>query len=153
MVDNIIAEGGDEPKVVPRTTPRAEEFQALWKSPINGHVPKPVARPEEVEQEQLATTVEPIEDVLEVRNIIFDSTGGRSFAYVSYKDDSPEVSIAEKVLAAREGQGVIWVVNRVTMASKFARVAVLSDGQLVEQGTYDELNKEGTALHELLQSS
>jgi hypothetical protein len=45
------------------------------------------------------------------------------------------------------------IINRAQMASRFARVAVLVDGQLVEDGSYDELNKEGTALHELLQSS
>ena len=45
------------------------------------------------------------------------------------------------------------IINWAQMASRFARVAVLVDGQLVEDGSYDELNKEGTALHELLQSS
>ncbi|MBT7360864.1 MAG: ABC transporter ATP-binding protein, partial [Rhodospirillaceae bacterium] len=67
-------------------------------------------------------------------------------------DPAAQDRIAAKVLEARDGQGVIWVVNRASMASQFARVAVLSDGQMAEQGTYDELNKDGTALHELLQS-
>jgi putative ABC transport system ATP-binding protein len=68
-------------------------------------------------------------------------------------DPSAQDRISERVLAAREGRGVVWVANRVAMASKFARVVVLSDGQLAEDGTYDELNQEGTALHELLQSA
>ena len=53
----------------------------------------------------------------------------------------------------RERKGVIWIVNRASMASRFDRVAVLVDGRLAEEGRYDELDKEGTALHELLQSS
>ncbi len=48
---------------------------------------------------------------------------------------------------------MIWVVNRVSMASKFDRVVVLVEGALAEQGTYAELDREGTALHELLQSA
>ncbi len=68
-------------------------------------------------------------------------------------DPAAQDRLATKVLEARGGQGVIWVANRASIASKFARVAVLSEGQMAEQGTYDELNKEGTALHELLQSS
>ncbi|MDG2270514.1 MAG: ATP-binding cassette domain-containing protein, partial [Alphaproteobacteria bacterium] len=68
-------------------------------------------------------------------------------------DPAAQDRLAEKVLEARGGQGVIWVANRASLASQFARVAVLTDGQMAEQGTFDELNKEGTALHELLQSS
>ncbi len=68
-------------------------------------------------------------------------------------DPAAQDRIAEKIIAMRDGKGVIWVANRVSMAAKFSKVAVLRDGQLVEQGTYDELNSEGTTLHELLQSS
>ncbi|MBT3930760.1 MAG: ATP-binding cassette domain-containing protein [Rhodospirillaceae bacterium] len=68
-------------------------------------------------------------------------------------DPAAQDRLAGKVLEARGGQGVVWVANRASMASRFARVVVLEDGQIAEQGTFDELNKEGTALHELLQSS
>ncbi|MEP4885113.1 MAG: ABC transporter transmembrane domain-containing protein [Alphaproteobacteria bacterium] len=68
-------------------------------------------------------------------------------------DPAAQDRLAAKVLEARGGQGVVWVANRASMASQFAQVAVLADGQIAEQGSYDELNKEGTALHELLQSS
>lgn len=68
-------------------------------------------------------------------------------------DPAAQDRITAKVLEARDGQGAIWVVNRASMASQFVRVAVLSDGQMAQEGTYEELNKDGTALHELLQSS
>ena len=51
------------------------------------------------------------------------------------------------------GQGVIWIVNRVAMAAKFERVIVLDDGRLAEQGTFEELDKDGTALRGLLETA
>jgi len=54
---------------------------------------------------------------------------------------------------ARENQGVVWIVNRVAMAAKFERVIVLDDGRLAEQGTFEELDKDGTALRGLLETA
>jgi ABC-type multidrug transport system fused ATPase/permease subunit len=39
------------------------------------------------------------------------------------------------------------------MASKFDRVIVLEEGRLAEQGSFDELDKDGTALRSLLESA
>ena len=39
------------------------------------------------------------------------------------------------------------------MAAKFERVVVFAEGRVAEQGPYDELNRDGTALHEMLQSA
>ncbi len=68
-------------------------------------------------------------------------------------DPSAQDRLAEKILEARERKGVVWIVNRVPMASKFDRVVVLDDGRLAEEGGYEELDKEGTALHALLESA
>lgn len=68
-------------------------------------------------------------------------------------DPSAQDRLAEKILEARARRGVVWIVNRVTMASKFDRVIVLDEGRLVEQGSFDELDKDGTALRGLLESA
>jgi ABC-type multidrug transport system fused ATPase/permease subunit len=39
------------------------------------------------------------------------------------------------------------------MAAKFERVIVLDDGRLAEQGTFEELDKDGTALRGLLETA
>lgn len=68
-------------------------------------------------------------------------------------DPSAQDRLAEKILEARGRRGVVWIVNRVTMASKFDRVIVLDEGRLAEQGSFDELDKDGTALRGLLESA
>ncbi len=71
----------------------------------------------------------------------------------SAMDPSVQDRIAETILKVRGGKGVIWIVNRAPMAAKFERVVVFADGRVAEQGAYDELNRDGTALHEMLQSA
>ncbi|MDE0781257.1 MAG: ABC transporter transmembrane domain-containing protein [Alphaproteobacteria bacterium] len=68
-------------------------------------------------------------------------------------DPSAQDRLAANILKARDGQGVVWIVNRVSMASKFDRVIVLDDGRVAEDGTYVELDKDGTALRGLLESA
>ena len=68
-------------------------------------------------------------------------------------DPSVQDRIAQAVLGERDGKGVIWVLNRPAMAARFARVAVLEDGRLVEIGPFAELDRDGTALHRLLQGA
>jgi ABC-type bacteriocin/lantibiotic exporter with double-glycine peptidase domain len=71
----------------------------------------------------------------------------------SAMDPSVQDRVAERILKAREGKGVIWVVNRAPMAAKFERVIVFAEGRVVEHGPYSDLNREGTALYDLLQSA
>jgi len=68
-------------------------------------------------------------------------------------DPSAQDRLAEKVLAAREGRGVVWIVNRVPVGSKLQRVPQLSDGRLAEEGSYAELDTEGSTMRELLESA
>jgi ABC-type multidrug transport system fused ATPase/permease subunit len=39
------------------------------------------------------------------------------------------------------------------MAAKFDRIVVFDEGRVTEQGQFDELNRDGTALHDMLQSA
>ena len=71
----------------------------------------------------------------------------------SAMDPSVQDRIAESLLKSRDGKGVIWIVNRAPMAAKFDRVVVFSEGRVAEQGQYSDLNRDGTAFHEMLQSA
>jgi ABC-type multidrug transport system fused ATPase/permease subunit len=71
----------------------------------------------------------------------------------SAMDQSVQDRVARNVLAERDGQGVIWVVNRPALAALFERVAVLEDGRIVESGSFAELNHEGSALYRLLHNA
>ena len=68
-------------------------------------------------------------------------------------DPSAQDRLTENILKARDGHGVVWIVNRVGMTSKFDRVIILDDGRVAEDGTYVELDKDGTALRGLLDSA
>lgn len=48
------------------------------------------------------------------------------------------------------GRGFICILNRPTLARQFERILVMQAGRLVEQGSFDELNRDGTALRELV---
>ncbi|MDH3737788.1 MAG: ABC transporter ATP-binding protein/permease [Alphaproteobacteria bacterium] len=71
----------------------------------------------------------------------------------SAMDPGVQDRIAEAILTARGGKGVVWIVNRASMAAKFDRVVVFAEGRVAEQGDYNELDRDGTALHEMLQSA
>ncbi|MEK9660400.1 MAG: hypothetical protein VW644_01470 [Alphaproteobacteria bacterium] len=71
----------------------------------------------------------------------------------SAQDPSVQDRIARNLLAERDGQGIVWVVNRPSLAAQFAEVAVLDDGRIVETGSYADLDREGTALRQLLEAS
>ncbi|MGE0254716.1 MAG: ABC transporter transmembrane domain-containing protein [Alphaproteobacteria bacterium] len=64
-------------------------------------------------------------------------------------DASLQARIVRRLLAAREAKGVVWALSRPRLAEAFGRVLVMEDGRVVEDGTWDELNREGTRLHAL----
>jgi putative ABC transport system ATP-binding protein len=45
---------------------------------------------------------------------------------------------------------LIWAVSRSGWAARFDHVLVMRNGRVVEQGGYDELNRDGSALHEMI---
>ena len=67
-------------------------------------------------------------------------------------DSTAQSQVLKAVLAAFEGKGVIWALHRPSYAKYFDRVVVMRGGRIVEQGRFDELNRSGTALHDLLQA-
>ena len=50
------------------------------------------------------------------------------------------------------GRGVIWSLHRPGFARNFDHVITMKSGRVVEQGSFAELDKEGSALRELLES-
>jgi putative ABC transport system ATP-binding protein len=49
-----------------------------------------------------------------------------------------------------QGRGLIWALHRASLADGFDRVLVMSGGRLVEQGTFGELQKNGSQLAQLV---
>jgi ABC-type multidrug transport system fused ATPase/permease subunit len=49
-----------------------------------------------------------------------------------------------------QGRGLIWALHRASLADGFDRVLVMAGGRLVEQGTYGELQKNGSQLAQLV---
>ena len=80
-------------------------------------------------------------------------TGNRSIdalgCYGARIDHLERAFVGQKIAT----QGLLTIVNRVAMAAKFERVIVLDDGRLAEQGTFEELDKDGTALRGLLETA
>jgi ABC-type multidrug transport system ATPase subunit len=68
-------------------------------------------------------------------------------------DPASQTKVLENVLRTSEGRGVVWVLNRVQEAEKFNHVIVLKDGRIVEQGSYEELVKNGGAFRDLLEAA
>ena len=64
-------------------------------------------------------------------------------------DAASQTRILDNLLKEFDSRALIWVVHRASLAECFARTIVLEGGKVVEQGTYPELNRSGTVLHEL----
>lgn len=58
--------------------------------------------------------------------------------------------ILDNILSEFDDRGVIWSLHRASIANKFDRVLVMKNGRVVQQGTYDEVNVEGSAFQELV---
>ena len=69
---------------------------------------------------------------------------------VAVMDGGTQSRLLEKILAYRAGRGVIWTLQRPSMAQSFQRLVVLQSGRVVEQGDYAELEKPGSAFANLI---
>ncbi|MEO9135229.1 MAG: ABC transporter ATP-binding protein [Casimicrobiaceae bacterium] len=65
-------------------------------------------------------------------------------------DPGMEVRVLRAVLAWAKGRTVLWSLSRAELAREFDRVLVFADGQLVEEGKFEELEREGNALSQLV---
>ena len=64
-------------------------------------------------------------------------------------DAASQTRILDNLLKEFESRALIWVIHRASLAERFARTIVLEGGKVVEQGTFADLNRPGTAFHEL----
>jgi ATP-binding cassette subfamily B protein len=65
-------------------------------------------------------------------------------------DPATELRVLRAVLAWAKGRTVLWTLSRAELAREFDRVLVFADGQLVEEGRFEELEREGKALPQLV---
>ena len=65
-------------------------------------------------------------------------------------DPGEQTVVLDALLEAFTGRTVIWALSRGDWAQRFDHVLVMRRGQVVEQGDYAELNKDGSVLHELV---
>ncbi|HVE50142.1 MAG TPA: ABC transporter ATP-binding protein, partial [Casimicrobiaceae bacterium] len=63
-------------------------------------------------------------------------------------DPATEQRVLQAVLEWAEGRTVLWALGRTELAKEFDRVLVFEDGQVVEEGGYEQL--EGGALAKLV---
>jgi putative ABC transport system ATP-binding protein len=65
-------------------------------------------------------------------------------------DSATQNRVHAAILEAQRGRGVLWMLHRPALAREFDQVLVLRGGRIVEHGRFDELDRPGTALKELL---
>jgi ABC-type multidrug transport system fused ATPase/permease subunit len=67
-------------------------------------------------------------------------------------DSASQARIMDVLLERFQGRCLIWVLHRAGLAERFDRVLVLRHGRVVEQGSFAELNQDGSELKRLLDS-
>ena len=67
-------------------------------------------------------------------------------------DGAAQRRVLDAVLGEMKGRGVIWSLHRPGFARNFDHVIVLKNGRVAEQGSFAELDREGSALRELLET-
>jgi len=65
-------------------------------------------------------------------------------------DGASAARITSNLLESYKGRGVIWILHRASQAEQFERVLVVNAGRVVEEGVFDTLNQDGSALRELI---
>ena len=68
----------------------------------------------------------------------------------SVLDGAGQTRLVERILDLREGQGVIWSLQRAELAALFDSILVMHDGRLVEQGSYVDLTNRDSAFKGLV---
>ncbi len=65
-------------------------------------------------------------------------------------DEASQRRLLDRILAHRRGTGVIWTLQRPGSADGFDRVLVMQGGRIVEQGSFTDLDKPGSALNDVV---
>ena len=65
-------------------------------------------------------------------------------------DGGSQARLLRRVLEQRKGRGVIWTLQRPDAAEHFDRVLVMNEGRLVEQGSFADLNRPGSAFSDIM---
>ena len=65
-------------------------------------------------------------------------------------DPAEQVAILDNLLAEFAERTLIWALSRSDWARKFDHVLVMRKGRVVEQGRYAELDRDGSALQQLV---
>lgn len=65
-------------------------------------------------------------------------------------DLATQSRLLDRVLEHRHGRRTVWVLQRPEVCEHFDRVLVMADGRLVEQGSFSDLSKPGSALSDIL---
>jgi ABC-type multidrug transport system fused ATPase/permease subunit len=71
--------------------------------------------------------------------IVYDAT--------SALDPGEQGPVLEAFLEEFRGRTLIWALGRSELAAGFDQILVMQAGRVVEQGRYDDLNRDGSALH------
>ena len=74
--------------------------------------------------------------------ILYEATGSL--------DPAEQQAIRDGLLEEFGGRTLIWAVSQGDWAARFDYVLVMRNGRVVEQGRFDELQRDGTALRELI---
>ena len=67
-------------------------------------------------------------------------------------DGVAHVRIADNLFRELAGRGIVWSLHRAELARSFDRAIVMRSGRVVESGPWEELDREGTALRELVEA-
>jgi ABC-type multidrug transport system fused ATPase/permease subunit len=61
-------------------------------------------------------------------------------------DPNEQLAVIDSLIKEFEGRTLIWSLNRTEWAERFDHVIVMRQGHIVEQGAFDDLNRDGNAL-------
>ena len=66
-------------------------------------------------------------------------------------DAESEEHVQKAIETIMDGRTVVSIAHRLSTVRSADRIAVLAGGRIVETGTFDELRKEGTEFHKLME--
>ncbi len=69
---------------------------------------------------------------------------------LSALEPKAQEALMSNVLDRFKERGLIWVLNRADLATRFDRIVIIEEGRVTEQGETEKLAKSGSRFHELL---